>query len=200
MKENKKSNTEKKSQIENLSVKTGSVPFWKRFFFFRAIQNGNVERVRSYLQSGLNLNRFHGMTSLSLAVKYNRLEIVRILIEYFADPNLPDEKTGLTPLIHSILEDRSTTMMSTLIESGADLDQRDRNGMSPLHHCVNEGRLEPLRFLLEKGADPNVRDSNGVTCMNLSKSSHGMSEFVELLLKYGADPTIKDKHGKTYLM
>ncbi|EMO63463.1 hypothetical protein LEP1GSC133_4778 [Leptospira borgpetersenii serovar Pomona str. 200901868] len=33
MKENKKSNTEKKSQIENLSVKTGSVPFWKRFFF-----------------------------------------------------------------------------------------------------------------------------------------------------------------------
>ncbi|EMM87815.1 hypothetical protein LEP1GSC171_0722 [Leptospira santarosai str. HAI1380] len=33
MKENKKSNAEKKSQTENLSVKTGSVPFWKRFLF-----------------------------------------------------------------------------------------------------------------------------------------------------------------------
>ncbi|EMO58484.1 ankyrin repeat protein [Leptospira santarosai str. CBC1416] len=72
--------------------------------------------------------------------------------------------------------------------------------MSPLHHCVNEGRLETLRILLEKGADPNVRDSNGVTCISLFKSSHGMSEFAELLLKYGADPTIRDKHGKTYLM
>ncbi len=68
--------------------------------------------------------------------------------------------------------------------------------MSPLHHCVNEGKLESLRFLLEKGVDPNVRDLDGVACINLAKSSHGMSEFVELLLKYGADPTIKDKHTK----
>ncbi|AXR60604.1 ankyrin repeat domain-containing protein [Leptospira mayottensis] len=191
---------EKKSQIENLSVKTGLAPFWKRFLFFRAVQNGNVERVRSYLQDRLNLNRSHGMTPLSLAVRYDQLEIVRILIEYLADPNLPDEKTGLTPLIHSILEDCSSAMISTLIEGGADLDQRDKKGMGPLHYCVNEGKLESLRFLLEKGADPNVRDLDGVTCINLAKSSHGMSEFVELLLKYGADPTIKDKHGKTYLM
>ncbi|EKO33336.1 ankyrin repeat protein [Leptospira santarosai str. MOR084] len=113
MKENKKSNAEKKSQTENLSVKTGSVPFWKRFLFFRAVQNGNAERVRSYLQNGLNPNRFRGMTPLSLAVKYERLEIVRILIEYLADPNLPDEKTDLTPLIHSI--DASSTMISILI-------------------------------------------------------------------------------------
>ncbi|MDI7172579.1 ankyrin repeat domain-containing protein [Leptospira santarosai] len=182
----------------DLPRKNGSVPFWKRFLFFRAIQNGNAERVRSYLQNGLNPNRFRGVTPLSLAVKYERLEIVRILIEYLADPNLPDEKTGLTPLIHSI--DASSTMISILIEGGADPDQRDANGMSPLHHCVNEGRLEALRILLEKGADPNVRDSDGVTCINLSKSSHGMSEFAELLLKYGADPTIRDKHGKTYLM
>ncbi len=114
--------------------------------------------------------------------------------------NLSDEKTGLTPLIHSILKDFSSAMISTLIEGGAELDQRDRNGMSSLHHCVSEGKLESLSFLLEKGADPNIRDLDGVTCINLAKSSHGMYEFVELLLKYGADPTIKDKHGKTYLM
>ncbi|EMF81838.1 ankyrin repeat protein [Leptospira weilii serovar Topaz str. LT2116] len=193
---------EKKSKIENLSVKNRSLSFWKRFLFFRAIQNGNVKRVYSFLQNGLNpnLNRFHGMTPLSLAVEYDRLEVVRVLIEYFADPNLSDEKTGLTPLIHSILKDFSSAMISTLIKGGAELDQRDKSGMSPLHHCVSEGKLEFLRFLLEKGADPNVRDLDGVTCINLAKSSHGMSEFVELLLKYGADPTIKDKHGKTYLM
>ncbi|WP_061224637.1 ankyrin repeat domain-containing protein [Leptospira weilii] len=193
---------EKKSKIENLSVKNRPLSFWKRFLFFRAIQNGNVKRVHSFLQNGLNpnLNRFHGMTPLSLAVEYDRLEVVRVLIEYFADPNLSDEKTGLTPLIHSILKDFSSAMISTLIKGGAELDQRDKNGMSPLHHCVSEGKLESLRFLLEKGADPNVRDLDGVTCINLAKSSHGMSEFVELLLKYEADPTIKDKHGKTYLM
>ncbi|EKO79695.1 MULTISPECIES: hypothetical protein [unclassified Leptospira] len=56
----------------DLSVKTGLVPFWKRFLFFRAVQNGNDERVRSYLQNGLNPNRFRGVTPLSLAVKYER--------------------------------------------------------------------------------------------------------------------------------
>ncbi|EMP82892.1 ankyrin repeat domain protein [Leptospira santarosai str. CBC1531] len=65
------------------------------------------------MQNGLNPNRFRGVTPLSLAVKYERLEIVRILIEYLADPNLPDEKTDLTPLIHSI--DASSTMISILI-------------------------------------------------------------------------------------
>ncbi|OLY63439.1 ankryin [Leptospira santarosai serovar Bananal] len=82
----------------DLSVKTGLVPFWKRFLFFRAVQNGNAERVRSYLQNGLNPNRFRGMTPLSLAVKYERLEIVRILIEYLADPTIRD-KHGKTYLM-----------------------------------------------------------------------------------------------------
>ncbi|WP_036040913.1 ankyrin repeat domain-containing protein [Leptospira alstonii] len=202
MKQHQKSNAGANSETRDISEKHRIASFWKRFLFFGAVQNGNVSRIHSLLQSGFdpNLNRYHGVTPLSLAVKYHRLEIVRVLMEYHADPNLSDDKTGLTPLIHCILEDFSPETMSALIEGGADLDQRDGNGMSPLHHCMNEGKLEPLRSLLEKGADPNVRDFDGVTCIHLAKSSQGMSEFTELLLKHGADPIIKDKHGKTYLM
>ncbi|EKP06434.1 ankyrin repeat protein [Leptospira kirschneri str. 2008720114] len=176
---------------------------WKRFLFFNSIRSGNVKRIRNLLQNGFNpnLNFYHGITSLSIALKYHRLEIVQVLIEYRADTNLVDQSTGFTPLIHSILEnDFSLDMMFVLIRNGADLDRKDERGMSPLHHCVNEGKLEALRFLLERGADPNAQDRDGVTCIHLAKSSQGMSEFVELLLKYGADPTIQDKYGKTYLM
>ncbi|MBM9579350.1 ankyrin repeat domain-containing protein [Leptospira sp. 201903070] len=179
-----------------------AISFWKRFLFFRAIKQGNTSRLRNLLLSGLNLNglSYYGMSPVSLAVKYQNLRIVEILFEFLADPNQPDETTGLTPLIHSILEDSSPELLSLLIFFGADLNQKDINGMSPLHHCVNEGKLLPFQILLEKGADPNVQDFDGVTCMNLAKSSHGMSEFAELLLKHGADPMIKDKHGKIYLM
>ncbi|EMO01974.1 ankyrin repeat domain-containing protein [Leptospira interrogans] len=40
------------------------------------------------MQNGFNpnLNFYHGITSLSVAVKYHRLEIVQVLIEYRADP------------------------------------------------------------------------------------------------------------------
>ncbi|MCG6194718.1 ankyrin repeat domain-containing protein [Leptospira sp. FAT2] len=176
--------------------------FWKRLVFFGAIKSGNVSKVQNVLEKGFdpNANLYHGVTPLSLAVKYERFEIVRTLLRFSADPDLADENTGLTPLLHCIIEDSPLEMMSVLIRGNADLNRKDGNGMSPLHHCVNEGKLEPFRLLLESGADPNVQDFDGVTCMNLAKSSHGMSEFAELLLKHGADPMIKDKHGKIYLM
>ncbi|AOP35393.1 hypothetical protein A0128_17025 [Leptospira tipperaryensis] len=190
------------NKLEENSNREGNVSFWKRFLFFRAIKKGNPSGLKKLLQNGLDPNaiRYYGMNPVSLAVKYQNEEVVKVLLEFIADPNRTDEVTGLTPLIHSILEDSSPEMMSILISFGADLNQKDTNGMSPLHHCVNEGKLIPFQILLEKGADPNVQDFDGVTCMNLAKSSHGMSEFAELLLKHGADPMIKDKHGKIYLM
>lgn len=197
-----KNANKKKFVPQEVSEKNQVASFWKRFLFFGAVQNGNVKRIESFLRDGFdpNYNRYHGVTPLSLAVKYERLEVVQVLLLYHSNPNLADETTGLTPLIHCILDDSPFELMTALIDGSADLDQKDSIGMSPLHHCVNEGKLEPFHFLLENGADPNVQDFDGVTCMNLAKSSHGMSEFAELLLKYGADPMIKDKHGKIYLM
>ncbi|WP_210411133.1 ankyrin repeat domain-containing protein [Leptospira kmetyi] len=193
---------EKNSASNKTFEKKRSASFWKRFLFFGAIRNGNVKRIESFLRNGFdpNYNRYHGVTPLSLAVKYERLEVVHVLLQYHTNVNLADDTTGLTPLIHCLLDDSPLELTTALIEGGADLNQKDSIGMSPLHHCVNEGKLEPFRFLLENGADPNVQDFDGVTCMNLAKSSHGMSEFAELLLKHGADPMIQDKHGKIYLM
>ncbi|MBM9501032.1 ankyrin repeat domain-containing protein [Leptospira sp. 201903071] len=190
------------NKTEEDSNPKSNVSFWKRFLFFRALKKGNTFALKKLLRNGLNPNglTYYGMSPVSLAVKYQNPSIVEILLEFSADPNQPDETTGLTPLIHSVLEDSSPEILSLLVLYGADLNRKDSNGMSPLHHCVNEGKLSPFRILLEKGADPNVQDFDGVTCMNLAKSSHGMSEFAELLLKHGADPMIKDKHGKIYLM
>ncbi|MDV6235514.1 ankyrin repeat domain-containing protein [Leptospira ellisii] len=176
--------------------------FWKRFLFFGAIKSGDRNRLRNLIRDGfrVNGNRYHGLNPLSLAVKYADSKTVRILLEAGCDPDRRDDVTGLSPLIHSILDENPIEIVTILLEGGADPDLKDFIGMSPLHHCVNEGRLEQFRILLEHGADPNVQDNDGVTCMNLAKSSHGMSEFAELLMKYGADPMIKDKHGKIYLM
>ncbi|EMO52691.1 ankyrin repeat protein [Leptospira noguchii] len=135
-------------------------------FFFSSIRNGNLKRIRILLQNGFspNLNFYRGITSLLVAVKYHQLEIVQVLIEYCADPNLADQITGFTPLIHSILEDDfSLDMIFVLIQSGAEPDQKDKGGMNPLHHCINEGKLEYLQFLLEKGADPTIQDKYGKT-------------------------------------
>lgn len=57
-----------------------------------------------------------------------------------------------------------------------------------------------FELLLESGANPNAQDQDGVTCLNIAKSSSGLTEFSDALFRFNVDPTIKDKHGKLYLM
>lgn len=45
-----------------------------------------------------------------------------------------------------------------LHELGADLDCRDTNGASPVHHAAFENSVNAMRALLERGADGNAQD------------------------------------------
>ena len=47
------------------------------------------------------------------------------------------------------------------IAAGADLEARDENGETPLHHAVGGGTPEAVAALLAAGADPKARDWSG---------------------------------------
>ncbi len=86
-----------------------------------------------------------------------------------------------------------------LLDNGADVDVRDRNGMTPLILAAKKGRSQIVRLLLEKGADVNAQDEvMGWTALILA-SALGYKSVVKLLLENGADVSIKDKNGMTAL-
>jgi len=80
--------------------------------------------------------------------------------------NEADPAYGLSPLCWASLagNDRAASL---LVERGADLSWRDKDGNTPLHHAAVFCHPDTARLLLEHGADPSVRDKAGSTPLGL---------------------------------
>lgn len=95
----------------------------------------------------IQLDRFnhHKETPLFLSLKYKCSdEFVSLLITHGCSVNLPNRK-GVTPL-HLAVQRRAPTIVSKLIDSGANINAQDYNrGCTPLHWAVAQGRLEVLQ-------------------------------------------------------
>jgi ankyrin repeat protein len=82
--------------------------------------------------------------------------------------------------------------LQVLLDSGADVDAWDENGMTPLLSAVFVGDSEAVRLLLAAGADPNRAQRNDRTSTPLwhARDDFGLREIAALLVKAGAvDPT-----------
>ncbi len=79
-----------------------------------------------------------------------------------------------------------SSIVSLLLENGADVNARTLFGFSALHLAAKAGDVEIMRLLLAKGASVNVSDLLGRSCLIAAALSHN-PEAVQLLLQKGAD-------------
>lgn len=103
---------------------------------------------------------------------------------------------------------RQRRKIEALLRAGADVQEADKNGVTPLHHAVRFRSPAAVATLLEHGADVNrACKRSGSTALHRAVTSTGAPatagkvaearQIVELLLRYGADPSIRNKSGKT---
>lgn len=115
-----------------------------------------------------------GFTPLMFAARSGDIETVRLLLEAGADIDQATAEYGNPLVIASASGHEDLALF--LLQSGADLDSTDENGVTALHHALQQGlstmygvtydpsyRQRPknmprlARALLEAGADPNAR-------------------------------------------
>jgi ankyrin repeat protein len=75
-------------------------------------------------------------------------------------------------------------------ELGADVNARDHNGYTPLHHAASRGDNELIKYLVSKGADPKAVARSGQTTVDMANGPvqrvQPFPETVALLESLGA--------------
>jgi ankyrin repeat protein len=103
----------------------------------------------------------------------NKKQVVQILLEAGADPNLADNK-GETPLI---VNARDTEIADMLISHGADVNAQADDGFTAL---INADTPELTHLLLQHGANPFAKTKQGQTALDWARQM-GHKERAALL-------------------
>lgn len=105
------------------------------------------------------------------------------------------------------VKDNKIEKVKQLLESGADVNQKNRFGMTPLYYASRNGYLEIVKLLLPAGAnvntattDANYREltTDNVTSLQMASLNNHL-EIVKLLLAAGADVNVVDGDGSAAL-
>ncbi|XP_055372984.1 protein phosphatase 1 regulatory subunit 12A isoform X6 [Condylostylus longicornis] len=81
-----------------------------------------------------------------------------------------------------------------LLDSGADINTTNIDGLTALHQACIDDNLEMVEFLLEYGADINRQDNEGWTPLHATASCGSVS-IARYLAEHGADLTIVNNDG-----
>ena len=85
-----------------------------------------------------------------------------------------------------------------LIETGADVNAKDKDGGTALMYAARNGHTKTVEKLIELGADVNSKDKFGGTAL-IWVARNGRTENVEKLVELGADVNARDNGGWTAL-
>ena len=104
----------------------------------------------------------------------------------------------VAPLADAV-EHQERERIEKLLQSGADVNAVQVDGMTALHWAVTRDDLELALKLVEAGADVNAANRYEVRPLSLA-CANGNTELVELLLKSGAGADTALPGGETVLM
>lgn len=123
-----------------------------------------VELIEFAKENNLNHLSDTGDTPLLASIRQNSFDIAKILMEYGADPNIPN-KNGWYPL-HFATQKKNFDIVKILVENGAEIDQGDGEfGNTPLQVAITTSNNDRtfIDYFLGLNADPNKPNKLGQT-------------------------------------
>lgn len=186
----------------------------------KAIEQGDVNEVEVFLKEKNVVNmriltgfkkenkwvKGESVTPLMLAAYSNKMDVVKLLLQYGADPNCKGSRSGVEdPLILFAIRTTNLHLLELLLQNDADPNYTWNDGSMRMNYLVSLFITWPssiglsqkpyLELLLKYGADPNLAAHiNGRFyaldfAMSLAKRNPHRGEIISLLLKHGADPS-----------
>jgi len=180
---------------------------------YRACRSQQLEVVETLLEAGADVNlTSNKLYPLMAACMVGSTELVNVLLKAGADTICCNSNNE--SCLHAVINacastiycensdtrqevvKRYVSLAEVLLSAGADINQVDRRGASPLYLACVKGETELVKLLLSRGANPDTRSD---TYPVLAACSGRHYDIVKLLLDYGADVAVLDKTDRTVL-
>jgi len=158
--------------------------------------------IQLLLEHGANINAtssgaFCNMGPMHIAAATERPAMIEILLRNSPDVNKPGH-FGRTPLHEAFYTSKahpevSEELVYALMESGADVNRQDVDGVSPFMLAAKCGMLAVVRQMLERGADVSTTDNVGDTVYDYA--IHGMQHgiLVFIMRRYPLDEKLQKR-------
>ena len=101
-------------------------------------------------------------------------------------------------LLHHAAGFGTIASMKLLLDSGADVNVKNRRASTPLHWAIHDEAK--VRVLIERGAAINAKQADGRTPLYQAASLGKGNAILRLLLENGGDPALSTAAGQTPLM
>jgi ankyrin repeat protein len=169
-----------------------------RYPLFAAVLAADVQRVKSLLAAGADVNRdINGFTPLHYAALKGNVTLASLLLENGAQVDRTDDTRQVQP-IHMAAVSGSTNMMALLLESGADIHAQADDRMMPIHLAVASGHYDATAYLLDQGARLFAKAYKGRTLLHWAVAGNSV-RTMRLLIERGLSPNAKDSDGESPL-
>lgn len=105
--------------------------------------------------------------------------------------------TKAIPTLNFAAINNRMDIAKSLLEDGANVNEKNRVGNTPLHLAIINDSPDMVSLLLEYGANVNEKNNSGNTPLHLAKGKG--AEIAKLLLEKGADINSTNSNGRTPL-
>lgn len=138
-----------------------------------------------------------GQTPLFTAIVFGDLEMVKLLLDSGADPNVEDARFE-APINYAIsmASDKTPALQIArlLLDRKADVNHRGWDGVTPLILASSSGNLSLVKLLVERGANVNARFDAGRKIYQMGRFSASSAKETAALEKFGQTAKLDTLH------
>lgn len=175
-------NTRKTVQVEQLE--DGAVKLTAASPLFKAVRDGELEKLRALLAEGHNPNvkDKEEFTPLGGAVVRKLEQHVTLLLEHGADPNITQGPRDIvsTPLIYAVNKE-NRAIVAELLKHCANANGVDHGGETALMVAAANDDAETIELLLRHGADVSLEDDVCQTALAHTRSESLREKLLRIL-------------------
>lgn len=158
------------------------------------------ESLLKLMPLDLNKTDKYGKTALNFGI-IKGIELVQHMVELGADINLPCDEDMTPPVSRAGGFWNHEDIARYLVEKGANLNQVDKNGDTPLHIAAYNGRKDLCAFYLDHGAKLEAKNNYGYTpflsaCDGFGGHDEDKPGTRRLLMERGANVKAVDKEKR----